>query len=199
MIKLIFILEEASAAEFLKSFIRRIMSTNVINNIEIKYISFDGKQQLDKWLGAVLKSNKNQKIIFIILRDQDNDDCVEIKNKLLNIAKKYGPSQVYVRIVCRTLESWYLAQLDAVEKALKIKHLKQYQNKKKFRDPDKIINPDIVLYNITKCKYHKIEGSIELGKYLDPDCMRSSSFKQFVSLMKNINEQLLQIIQNMHK
>lgn len=45
-----------------------------------------------------------------------------------------------VRIACAELESWFLGDLNALEKAFGLKGLAKRQSEAKFRDPDKLTN-----------------------------------------------------------
>jgi hypothetical protein len=188
MIELVFILEEESAAALIKSLLPRLINSNIINSdmVNIKYIIFDGKSDLDKKLGKKLSGYQNQEARFIIMRDQDNSDCKDIKQKLQNIAANSTKKPFFVRIACRSLESWYLAQLDSVEKGLQIKNLAKSQNRKRLRNPDSIVDPDKYLNSLCNNKYTKIAGSRQIGKYLDLESTLSPSFKNFISAIRKI-------------
>jgi hypothetical protein len=53
---------------------------------------------------------------FVVLRDQDSGDCLEIKERLMALCGRAGKEDALVRIACRELESFYLGDLKAVER-----------------------------------------------------------------------------------
>lgn len=184
MTELVFFLEEPSAKKLLISLLPRILP----ESIKCTYHVFEGKQDLDKKVGRLLKNyhdpQKNKK--FIILRDKDAADCYEIKRKICQITQLAGKAETLVRIACHELESWYLADLAAVEKAFALKNFQNLQQKAKYRSPDAIANPSQELKKITNNLYQKIAGSHILGQYLDPENTRSESFKFFISGIQSL-------------
>ncbi|MEZ5673517.1 MAG: DUF4276 family protein [Thiotrichaceae bacterium] len=176
---IVFLLEEPSAREMLQGLLPRILSEEYM--VQVKYIVFQGKQDLEKNIARKLKHWNEPMPYFIILRDQDSGNCVYIKQALLE--KCIGKSEVLVRIACRELESWYLGDLSAVEKGLQISGIAQQQQNKKYRSPDKLVNAAEELEKLTKKSYQKVAGSREIGKYLSlqSETNYSHSFKVFLS------------------
>ena len=86
-----------------------------------------------------------------------------------------------VRIACHELESWYLGDLQAVEKGLNLSGLSEQQQNRKFRNPDRLSNAKQELRKLTKNSYQPISGSREIGTYMSVDNNRSHSFKVFIS------------------
>ena len=165
--ELVFFLEEASAKAMLETILRRISQEMIaLDNIAIRHIIFEGKQDLDKKIEKKLKGYLNPNAQFIILRDQDSSNCVELKENLLEKVKKANKlSQTHIRIACKELESFYLGDLDAVKKAFP--KVKASQETEKYRDPDKLDNSAQELKRITNDKYQKIAGSRKIANYLD--------------------------------
>ncbi|MDX8400856.1 MAG: DUF4276 family protein [Gallionellaceae bacterium] len=98
-----------------------------------------------------------------------------------------------VRIACRELESFYLADLSAVEAGLGMSGLAKQQDKVKFRNPDNLQNPSNELLALTKRRYQKVSGSREIGLYLDVDNERSNSFKNLISGIRRMEQELLEL------
>lgn len=73
-----------------------------------------------------------------MLRDLDSHpDCQALKQRLLDLCQESGKVECYlVRLACRELETFYLADLAAVERALAVSGLSKKQNASKFRAPD---------------------------------------------------------------
>ncbi len=181
MKELVFLLEEPSA----KAMIEGILIDKIPEDLHIRYIVFEGKQDLEKQITKKLKGYHNQEAIFIILRDQDSGNCQDIKTKLKQKCQEANKSQTVIRIACRELESWYLADLKAVEKAYQKTNLSLRQNEKKFRNPDNIESPSKELKFLVP-EYQKINGSRMIAPYLNLENTRSYSFYHFIKSVKKI-------------
>lgn len=132
---LVFLLEEPSMKALLEVLLPRIIPSYV----NFKCIAHRGKQDLEKSIPRKLKA-WNTPAKFIIIRDQDSGDCLEIKQQLFDLCQQSGRSDVLIRIVCHELESWFLGDLAAVEKAFKLRtgKLNQKQNNTKYKNPDRL-------------------------------------------------------------
>jgi len=183
MRELVFLLEEHSAKVLLEGLLQRILEPS--KNISVRYIIFEGKQDLEKQLLRKLRCYNNPNAIFIILRDQDSSDCKAVKNNLQEKCRAAHRSQAIVRIACRELESWYLADLMAVEKAFDKPHLSSRQHEQKFRIPDQLASPSKELKLLVP-EYQKINGSRMIAPHLDIENQRSRSFYHFVRSIKQI-------------
>jgi len=176
---IIFFLEEPSAKEMLAGVLPRILP----ENIQIRYIIFQGKQDLEKNIQLKLRGWRSPNSYFVVMRDQDAGDCKIIKTKLTELCNDSGKKGVLVRIACHELESFYLGDLSAVEKGLGLKGLEKKQQKKKSRDPDSIHNPAAELFTLTKNVYDKVSGSRAISPHLN---LRSNCSKSFRVLMSGI-------------
>jgi hypothetical protein len=77
----------------------------------------------------------------VILRDKDSANCHQLKQTFIEMCEKAGRTDALIRIVCHELESWFLGDLSAVDKALTAnckKQVSKLQAKEKFRNPDAI-------------------------------------------------------------
>jgi hypothetical protein len=182
MTKLVFLLEEVSAMELLNGILPKILPPEV----SFQCVPFEGKSDLEKNIPRKIKGWLEPGVRFVILRDQDSGDCAAAKERLKNLAAGAGRGDTLVRIACRELESWYLADLPAVEKALDIPNLSARQNKSKFRFPDKLESPSKELDKLTGGKYQKVTGSRAISNFIDVDNIRSCSFKVFVEGVRRI-------------
>lgn len=146
--------------------------------VQLRYFSFQGKQDLEKNIALRLRHWNVPNTLFLVMRDQDSGDCIQVKNNLLTKVRESGKEDVsLVRVVCHELESFYLGDLAAVEQGLGTTGLSRLQNKKKFRDPDSLNNAKEELKKITKDKYQQIAGSKNIAPYLELDeSNRSTSF-----------------------
>lgn len=191
MRELVFLLEEQSAKSFLESFLPGILN----ENISARLIASEGKQDLEKQMTRKIRGYTNPNARFIIMRDQDsNPDCMAIKESLMQKCIDAGKaSKSLVRIACKELETFYLADLSSVERALNLTGLAKHQEKAKFRAPDNCQNPSKELADISKNNYQKVSGSRLIGQFIDPNNSKSSSFKHLVSGIKKMECQLLEI------
>lgn len=188
MNELVFLLEEESAEELLKGVLPKILP----EEITPRYISFEGKQDLEKQLLKRLRGYLNPRARFVILRDQDsNPDCLAIKAKLSDLCCRAGRPDALIRIACRELESFYLADLVAVEKGLGLKGLARQQQNRLYRDPDRLGSPSKHLKNLTKGFYQKINGSREIAPHLDLDNTRSTSFRNLVAGIRRLSGEMI--------
>ncbi|MBD9466627.1 DUF4276 family protein [Pseudomonas sp. Pdm06] len=187
--ELVFLLEERSAKVMLEGLLPRILDAQ----IEFKLIAFEGKQDLEKRMVMRMRGYLNADARFIVMRDQDSDpNCTALKNRLVKKCQESGRGKVsLVRIACRELETFYLADLEAVGKALDIKGLSAKQQVAKFRKPDNIVSPSHELKVLSKYRYEKISGSREIGFHLAVDNIRSDSFRNLIQGIKRLEEELL--------
>lgn len=191
MKELVFLLEEASAKAMLESLLPRVLNSA----IKFRCIPFEGKQDLEKQLIRKIRGYQNPEARFIVLRDQDsNPDCTLVKSRLLDLCQQSSKeAHCKVRIACRELETFYLADLQAVEQGLCMSGLSRHQATKKFRKPDELGSPSQELRTITKNRYEKVAGSRSIGKHLALDNTRSPSFQHLINSIHELSSQLLEI------
>lgn len=189
MRELVFLLEEESAKAMLEGLLPRILH----EDIRLRYIPFEGKQDLERQMVKRLRGYVNPHARFIVLRDQDSaPDCRDIKARLVELCQQAGQAaKSVVRIACRELESFYLADLYAVEQALGVKKLVRQQGSAKFRSPDHLGSPSKELETLTGGVYQKVSGSRAIGGLLDPDIERSPSFKNLIKSIRRLESELL--------
>lgn len=189
MKELVFLLEEDSAKAMLEGLLPRILNPE----IKTRLIPFEGKQDLEKQMEKRMRCYVNPEARFIVLRDQDSaPDCKVVKAKLFEHCRRAGrATKSLVRIACRELETFYLADLNAVEQGLQLKKLSKLQSTAKFRAPDRLGSPSKELTTLTKGIYQKVSGSSAIAKYLDPANTRSPSFKNLVAGIQRMEDELL--------
>lgn len=173
---LVFFVEEGSMEAMLKEFLPRI-----IPGADFVTIAHQGKSDLERMLVRKIRGYQVPGARFIVVRDQDSSDCMRIKQNLTALCRKAGKPDALVRIACREMESWYLADLAAVEAALGVTGLVGKQNSRKFRNPDYLHHPDNELRDLLDGAYRKKPHSEAIGRRLDPENTRSPSFRNFVT------------------
>ncbi len=177
---LVFLLEEPSIKAMLEGFLPTIAGDDAF--LAVQYMVFEGKQDLEKNLVRRLRHwNRPGPVRFVVIRDQDAEDCVAVKARLRGMCEAAGYPDALVRIACRELESWFLGDLAAVERWLGLKGVARQQRKEKYRDPDRLIDPKRELRILTDNAYQAVQGSRRIGPHLHLTDNISHSFNVFVS------------------
>lgn len=172
-------LEEPSAKAFLESLLPRLG----LGDAEFQYVVFEGKSDLEKNIVRKLRAWRYPETRFLILRDQDSADCRLVKQGLMEKVYESGPQRhVCIRIACRELESFFLGDLDAVERGLSIPNLSRHKGKAKFRNPDDLTNAAQELEKLSGETYQKISGARQITPLLALNgTNRSTSFCHLVA------------------
>jgi len=171
---LVFLLEEPSARDLLEGLLPRILP----DTIHVQYLVFEGKQDLEKQLVAKMKRWLVPESAFIVLRDQDNADCLDVKKNLSKLVKQSGRSPALVRVACRELESWVVGDWQAVADAFEQPKLATHSVKEPYRDPDQLSRPIDALRQFLP-EYQKRDGARRVGPLLEPGRNNSRSFVAF--------------------
>lgn len=189
MRELVFLLEEPSAKAMLESVLPRVLNEET----RFRCIPFEGKQDLEKQLTRKIRAYQNDQARFIVLRDQDSHpDCTVVKSRLLDLCKASGKAdRCLVRIACRELETFYLADLLAVEQSLGLTGLAKHQQSRKFKTPDHLGSPSRELKTLTGNRYEKVAGSRAIGRHLQLDNERSPSFRNLMVAIRRMEHELL--------
>jgi hypothetical protein len=180
MARIEFLVEEKSMEELLRVFLPSVLSHKwqLDGNYFIR--SFDGKNDLQKSIPKKVKafSHWREPIGVIVLQDQDSTDCKVLKNKLADLITSNGSLPFLVRIVCRELESWYLGDFYAIQSAYPNFKASNYNNKSKFREPDKCY-ASVELKKILP-EFQKVTSAKKIAPYLNKSTNSSESFQQFL-------------------
>ncbi|WP_313348660.1 DUF4276 family protein [Stenotrophomonas sp.] len=183
MTTLVFCLEEESAKFLLEGILPRIIGPD----IDVRFLVFEGKQDLQSQLGRRLRGWLAPDTHFVVLHDQDSGDCVALKSRLREICNEAGKPNALIRIACHELETFYLGDLGAVERALHISGLARQQISRKFRDPDALNNAAQELKKISDKKYQKLNGSRLISPEMTLDgTNRSKSFNQLCTGIRRL-------------
>jgi hypothetical protein len=132
----------------------------------------------------------NEPVIVVILHDQHSHDCVSLKHELVELCRSSGNYPFLIRIVCKELESWYLGDMEAIEKAYPGFKAQKYKNKRKFRNPDYCSSASDELSKILP-RFHKGTASKTIPLHFNIPRNTSPSFKHFVSGLTRIINQYM--------
>lgn len=185
MARIEILVEEPSMKEFLNILLPTILDNDWILNENYFIRSFEGKSDLQKNIPSKVKllSNWNHEAAgVVIMQDQDSSDCKTLKKKLLDICDQNGDCPKLVRIVCRELESWYIGDFLAVNKAYPSFKHQNYSNKSKFRVPDNC-NAFDELKKILP-EFQKVGGAKKIAPFITIDANKSESFQQTINGLK---------------
>lgn len=174
------LVEEPSMENFLREVLPKILPPGYILDDNIFLRPHNGKSDLKKSIPNKIKvfSNYHLPAKVIIIHDQDSNDCKKLKKGLVELCKTNGKCPVLVRIACKELESWYLGDMDAIEKVYPKFKAKNFKKSAKFKNPD------------------LLQASQEL-KILVPEFQKgfaSKNISKFISVEKNTSPSFLQLI-----
>ncbi len=163
----------------MKAFLLGLLPRILPEGVPFRLISHEGKQDLERSIPRKLRAWQNPEARFVVVRDQDSGDCVEIKRHLERLCADAGRADTLVRIVCHELEAWYLADLRALDQAFGTR-LAAQQNRSKYRNPDRaLVSPNRELKALVP-GFGKVTGARALGPLVEVDNQRSPSFAHFV-------------------
>lgn len=180
--------EEQSLKNVLTEVLPKVLPKHVYFNI----YSHQGKQDLEKALKTTLPSiSKTPGAKILITRDQDNDDCIELKKRIFELVNDNCLCEFSIRIICKELEAWFLGDMNAIESAYPKFKADQHINKAEFREVDKIQSPSRQLLNIipdfSKSEYlPKLEVSECISPFLQIDNNKSVSFNHTITAIKKL-------------
>lgn len=184
---LVFLLEEPSARDLLEGLLPRILPQE---NLLLRYLVFQGKQDLEANIERKLRSWNLPSSAFVILRDQDAASCIAVKQRLSTLATSSGRERTLVRVACHELESWMLGDWTSVAAAFDKPRLAEHDRSSLYADPDRLSNPVAELRKYLP-EYQKRDGARRLGPLLHPERNRSTSFRIFCSGLNTLVQALV--------
>lgn len=179
MSRCVFLLEGQAEKLFLEALLPRLFP-----ELDFLCVCHDGKNDLEKSIPRKLRAWDYPDDIFVIVRDSDGADCIALKKKLVGLCQHEKRKKFLVRIACQELESWYLGDLSAIDRAYGV-CLSKKQAKNPYRIPDKIGNPSREVKALVK-EFKKLDGARRMGALLHPDKNLSQSFRVFASGMEKL-------------
>jgi len=185
MARIEILVEELSMEACLRNLLPKIVPShwNLDENYFIR--PHQGKSDLKKSIPTKMKvfNNWHEPIAVIILHDQDSADCKILKDNIKSWCGDYDKS-LLIRIVCKELESWYLGDLHAIEKAYPTFNSSNFESKARFRNPDNLNAKDQLKKILPD--YREVASSREIAKNFDVKNNKSDSFNQFIEGVKRI-------------
>jgi hypothetical protein len=162
-------------------------------NVRFRILVHQGKNDLEKALAEKIVSlSKIDGAKILITIDQDANDCKELKQKLIEIINDNCSCNYKIRIVCKELESWFLGDLPAIEKAFPRFKSISFRKKAQLKNVDKVKGkPSDFLIRIIpefkdRKKLPKLEFSKKIAPLLDIHNNTSPSFNHTINAIKQL-------------
>jgi len=181
--RIVFLLEEPSMKVLLQGLLPRLFP-GWIESEHFLCIPHEGKSDLDKSIATKLKAWRIPGDRFVIVRDNDNAHCIDLKARLREICITNGRPDTLVRLVCQELESWYLGDLKALALVFN-QRLDIPALRKRFADPDICQKPSNELKRFIPA-FQKITAARLMAQQLSETSNLSRSFNVFITGLKKI-------------
>lgn len=182
MKRIIFLLEEYSMKVFLEGLLPRVFP-----ELSFLCVAHQGKQDLEKSVPRKLKVWNEPGARFIVVRDNDGGDCVDLKRRLLALCPDDKREATRVRIACQELEAWYFGDLQALAEVYGDGIERAIKGKARFRDPDAIDHPSRALEQMAP-SFQKVGGARALSARLSAERNTSRSFRFFLEAVRTLME-----------
>ena len=177
--RLVFMVEEPSMKELLSILLPQV----VPDDIAWVIIPHNGKRDLQLSVPKKLRGWSMLDDKFVIVHDQDNNDCIQLKANLVSLCEN-SRNDYLIRIVCVELESWYFGDLSAVSNAYGGDYT-PLSAKRKYRAPDKMKNAKVELRKLIP-SYQPIAGAKKIAVHMKIDNNSSPSFNVFISGIRKL-------------
>jgi len=179
MKRLVFLVEELSMKAALDEIVPRLLvQENLQEQFYHQVLPHKGKTHLRDSIKRTLQHWGVPNSYFIILHDKDSANCITLKQEITTLCVQAGHPKTLIRIPCHELESWFLGDLAAVDKAFGTQ-LQKWQNKRKFSEPDRLANAKEEFKKYVN-HYQQISGSRAIAKQMSLTNNRSHSFTVFI-------------------
>ena len=150
-------------------------------NLLFQCVPHKGKAHLEQSIPRKLRAWREPGVRFVAMRDQDSGDCHAVKARLREKCEQGGRADALVRIVCRELEAWYIGDAEALAVAFPgaAKRMRRKLQKRRFDDPDKVVQPAKALSTLVP-QFQKRSSARSLGRHLSRQ-NRSRSYQVFLA------------------
>lgn len=182
--RIIFLLEEPSMKVLLDGLLPRLFP-GWQEGRDFQCVPHDGKSDLDRSLRTKLRAWRVPGDRFVVVRDNDNDDCLALKARLVAVCAELGRPDTVVRLVCQELESWYIADLGALASAFPDCKLDTPALQKRFAQPDTWKKPSVELERLIP-EFQKRSGARLMAERLREETNRSPSFHAFINGVRHV-------------
>lgn len=182
--RIIFLLEEQSMRVLLDEWLPRLFP-GWVEGQHFQCVPHEGKSDLDRSIQRKLAAWRIPDDRFVILRDNDGADCVELKARLLRLCKQGKRPETKVRLVCQELEGWYLGDLAALAVAFDAPKVDTPAHRKRFIRPDDWRKPSVEVKRLIPA-FQKMSGARAMAGHLKVIDNRSHSLCVFVAGVRGL-------------
>jgi hypothetical protein len=186
--RIIFLLEEPSMKILLEGLLPRLFPGLVVSE-HFLCVPHEGKTDLDRSIPIKLKAWREPGVRFVIVRDNDNVSCVDLKARLSKMCADAGRPDTLVRLVCQELESWYLGDVEALAAAFPDLTSTKPALRKRFVDPDRWQKPSVELKHVVP-GFQKLSGARSMSALLSIRDNRSASCRAFGAGVERITTEM---------
>ena len=156
------------------------------HDIKIHFQYADGYPDVVSLAESTVATWRKPHTRFLVLCDQDNADCKERKQRIIERIAVARRGAVDVRIVCRQLETWYLGDLAALVAARP--KLAAFARSSTVRgQPDLIVAPaKLIEAQLAEGRLRKRALARDVGLHARTHANRSHSFNVFMDKLREI-------------
>lgn len=182
--RVIFLLEEPSMKILLDGLLPRLFP-GWVEGQHFQCVKHEGKSDLDRSIPRKLSSWRIPGDRFIIVRDNDNTDCIQLKARLQALCLANGRPDTLIRLACQELESWYVGDLPSLAQAFNDFKLDAPAMRKRFAVPDDWQKPSVELERLIPT-FQKGSGARTMATCLRETGNRSVSYQVFVQGVRRV-------------
>lgn len=182
--RIVFLLEEPSMKILLEGLLPRLFP-GMCAGRHFLCLPHEGRSDLDVSIPRKLRNWQVPDDRFVILRDNDNACCVDLKARFVRMCLDNGRPDTLVRLVCQELESWYLGDLQALAEAFADPRLASPGNRKRYLEPDAWQKPAAELARLIHT-FQKGGAARTMAQTLSPEANRSPSFQTFIAGLRRL-------------
>ena len=186
--RIVFLLEEPSMRVLLDDWLPRLFP-GWIDGQHFLCIPHEGKSDLDRSIPRKLSAWRIPGDRFVIVRDNDNANCVQLKARLRALCTHGGRPETLVRLVCQELESWYLGDPAALAAAFSHPKADTPAQRKRFITPDSWQKPSIEVKRLVPV-FQKISGARFMARHLNAFSNSSHSLQVFVAGVRRLASEM---------
>jgi hypothetical protein len=184
MNRVVFLLEERSMKVLLEGLLPRL-----VPDMPFLCVTHEGKGDLEKSIPRKLRAWREPGVRFVVVRDNDGADCLELKRGLADLCRQAGRVDTLIRIPCQELEAWYFGDPEALAQAYGSARPRSFAGSSRYRVPDAIRKPSTDLERLLP-GFQKISGARKMGALLAEERNRSRSFQVFVAGVRRVASEL---------
>lgn len=186
--RIIFLLEEPSMKVLLDHLLPRLFP-GWVEAQHFQCVPHEGKTDLDRSIPRKLRAWREPGARFVIVRDNDNADCVDLTARIRRQCEDAHRPDTLVRLVCQELESWYIGDLEALAEAFDEPRANTPRSRRRFTDPDSCRKPSVEIARLVP-RFQKRSGARAMARHLKAEGNLSRSFRVFLLGVRQVAEDM---------